>query len=258
MDELTGKKHWDDTYEIRKRQLALQLSGVSGYCNRLVLEKLLETGMEGKRILEIGAGDSAWLPYLAKKFPTSQFAGLDYSERGCLLLTERARAEGVTVQVANEDMLAESSSLHRSFDIVLSFGVVEHFSDLGRALSAKSRYAMRGGILFTLIPNMAGVLGTLTQAWNREIYLLHNPLNLTSFANGHSQAGLDVLASGYLGSSNFGVLSSCFPGRQGFTWQLYRLLVGASMAVWSVESQLGNLPSSRWLSPYIYAIARVV
>ena len=257
MKNLTPKTHWDHTYVTRKWQPPLQLIGIGGHINRLILQKLLSTDLQGKQVLEIGAGDSAWLPYLAKTFPNSRFVGLDYSERGCALLSDRARAEGASVEVVQEDMFVDDSPIHRSFDFVFSFGVVEHFSALSRALSAKSRYAKPGGIVFTLIPNMAGMLGTLSQMWNQDIYLQHNPHDLPSLVSGHRHAGLQVMSSGYLASNNFGMLSSCFPARHGFAWHLYRLLVGASMAIWSVEGRFGELPASRMLSPYIYAIARV-
>ena len=258
MDKLTDRAHWDGTYTTRKRQRPLQLTGVGSYCNRLILAKLLETGLEGKRILEIGAGDSAWLPYLAKTLPSSQCVGLDYSESGCALLSERARTEGASVEVMHGDMFAESSPLHRTFDVVLSFGVVEHFSDLGRVLSAKSRYAKPDGTVFTLIPNMAGLLGTLTRRWNPKIYARHNPHDLRTFALGHQRAGLNVISSGYLGSNNFGVLSGCFPERQGIAWNIQRTLFAISLAVWSLEGVAGTFPSTKVFAPYLYAVSRLL
>jgi SAM-dependent methyltransferase len=212
--------------------------------------------MENKRVLEIGAGDSSWLPYLAKKFPSSQFVGADYSEGGCALLSERAKREGVDIKVFHEDMFAENSQLHGDFDVVCSFGVVEHFDRLDRVLSAKKRYLKHNGIMFTIIPNMAGVLGLLTRTWNRSIYDKHNPHDWRSFLLGHQQADLDVVSGGYLGSTNFGVLSSCFPDRRGIAWNISRVLVASSMAIWLIEDKVGNLPCSKTFSPYIFAISR--
>lgn len=185
MEKLTDKTYWEGTYSHRKSQPSLNVDGFVNYPNRLILSKLLETNMKNKRILEIGAGDSAWLPYLAKQFPSSQFVGVDYTESGCTLLSERAHRAGANVEVIHEDMFVESSQLHGTFDIAISFGVVEHFDDLGHVLAAKKRYLKHGGVMFTLIPNMAGVLGTLVRIWNCEVYDKHNPHDWVSFIRGH-------------------------------------------------------------------------
>ncbi len=258
MKKLTDKPYWDSTYGRRKRQPSLKVDGFMNYSSRLILDALLRADMQNKRILEVGAGDSVWLPYLAKRFPTSQFVGVDYSEGGCALLAERASEEGVDIEIVHEDIFVENSRLHGSFDVAISFGVVEHFDVLGQVLAAKKRYLKHGGYMFTIIPNMAGVLGALTRRWNREVYDKHNPHAWDSFLQGHQQAGLEVITGGYLGSTNFGVLSSCFPERSGLSWQFSRVLVAVSLAMWWVEDKVGNLPSSKTFSPYIYALSRRV
>lgn len=257
MEKLTDKTYWEGTYNQRRRQPSLNVDGFMNYSNRLILNKLLETNLDNKRVIEIGAGDSIWLPYLAKKFPSSRFGGMDYTESGCTLLAERARRENANIQIFQEDMFAENSHLHNTFDVAISFGVVEHFDSLEHTLKAKSKYLSNGGVMFTLIPNMAGVLGKLTHRWNREVHEKHNPHDWPSFLLGHQKAGLEVLSGGYLGSTNFGVLSSCFPSRHGLSWQVSRALVATSLTTWWIENKLGNLPSSKTFSPYIYAISRV-
>jgi len=256
MEKLTDKAYWDGTYSRRKKESTRAFDGFLNYSNRMVLGKLLPTELGNKQVLEVGAGDSLWLPYLAKRFPSSRFAGVDYSERGCALLSQRAKDEGVDVDVMHEDIFVEQSRLHGMFDIVISLGVVEHFDVLESVLVAKSRYLKPGGILFTVIPNMAGLLGTLTRRWNRAVYEKHNPHDWPSFLRGHQQAGMEVTEGGYLGSIDFGILSSCFPDRKGPAWQLNRALVAVSVAGWWVESKVGGLPGSRMLSPYIYAVCR--
>lgn len=256
MKTLTEKNYWESTYNHRRGQPSLNIDGFKNYPNRLILEKLLETGLENKCVLEIGAGDSVWLPYLASHFDSSKFVGLDYTENGCALLAQRAHEAGVNIEVVHENMFTQTSRLHNNFNYVMSFGVVEHFDDLGFALASKKKYLAQDGLMFTLIPNMAGVLGSLVRNWNREIYDKHNPHDLVSFLNGHQQAGLEVIAGGYLGSNNFGVLSSCFPERKGLSWQLSRALVAASLATWWIEDKTGDFPTSKAFSPYIYAISR--
>ena len=236
----------------------LQL-GWRDHTNALIANKMEALGLGSKSILEVGAGDSQWLPYLAKKYPASRVAGLDYSSAGCDKLRARADALGAEagISVHQEDLFAPYSALHGQFDLVLSFGVVEHFSDLAYPLRAIRRYLRDGGIVFSLIPNMAGILGYMTQRFNRTVYDMHNPHDWQSFLQGHKEAGLTVLSGGYLGSSNFGVLSACFERRQGLAWLIHVYLSRVSKAIWLMEARFGDLPQSRMFSPYIYAISRV-
>jgi SAM-dependent methyltransferase len=255
MKKLTNEEYWNSTYTQRDAKSNLNLDGFSNSCNRLILEKILAADLPNKRILEIGAGDSMWLPYLAERFSSSQFVGLDYSDRGCALLRERTR-DLRNVAVAREDMFTCDSELHETFDVAISFGVVEHFDELDKVLAAKKRFLKRGGLMFTLIPNLSGALGFLASKWNRDVYEKHNPHDWPSFSQGHRLAGLDVVSGGYLCSNHFGVLSACFPDQKGLAWQLSRVMVRISLGTWWIEEKLGQLPTSRAFSPYIYALSR--
>lgn len=257
MRALTKVEYWDQGYVSRNGVGELKF-GWRNYINYLIAEKIEGIGLEGKNVLEIGAGDSVWLPYLVKKYHTAKFSGVDFSKEGCQRLADRLATAGVAeaIGIHNEDMFSPESELHGKFDLVLSFGVVEHFTDLSDALLAKRRYLKEQGWMFTLIPNMAGSIGYLTKLLNQEIFEMHNPHDWNSFLDGHCRAGLTVRAGGYLGSSNFGVLSSCFKQNKGMPWHTYVFLSRLSKAISLVESRLGNLPASKTFSPYVYAISR--
>lgn len=255
MKKLTSEEYWDGAYAQRDVICNLNLDGFANSCNRLIFNKILEADLPNKRILEIGAGDSMWLPYLATRFLSAKFVGLDYSNRGCALLRERTR-DLENVAVVREDMFGCGPELHETFDVVISFGVVEHFEELDYVLAAKKRFLKPGGLMFTLIPNLAGALGSLASIWNRDVYEKHNPHDWPSFSQGHRLAGLDVVSGGYLCSNHFGVLSACFPDQKGLAWQLSRVMVRISLATWRIEEKVGQLPTSRAFSPYIYALSR--
>lgn len=255
-NNLTQEDMWDQGYQSRNEFSDIDFSW-RNRTNLLVAREIESVGLENKSILEIGAGDSAWLPYLAKKYPDSRFAGLDYSEAGCARLAERLKSSGLSADVFREDFFAPSSPLHGKFDLVLSFGVVEHFLNLPDALSAKKKFIKQDGLLFTLIPNMAGAIGLLTKLYNRKVFDRHNAHDWNSFRDGHDKAGLRILSGGYLGSSNFGVLSSCFTKHSGFGWHSYVLLTRLTKMLSFIENKLGDFPVSKAFSPIIYAISRV-
>jgi 2-polyprenyl-3-methyl-5-hydroxy-6-metoxy-1,4-benzoquinol methylase len=257
MSSLTRKDYWDQGYSSVKEIVELNF-GWRDHLNNLIFKKIEDIGLEGKSVLEIGAGDSQWLPYLAKKYPGSQFAGLDYSKAGCERLAGRVAAicGAGAIDIYHQDMFVMESVIHGRFDLVLDNGVIEHFDDLSQALLAKQRYLKDQGLMFSLIPNLAGSLGYLTKLFNRKVYEMHNPHDWNSFLEGHRKAGLTLVSGGYLGSSGFGVIASCFEKHEGLSWHTYLFLTRLSKAIWLVETKLGNLPTSRMFSPYIYAISR--
>ncbi len=186
----------------------------------------------------------------------AEFNGLDYSDRGCRMLSDRAKREGALVAVYQQDLFEPSEDLIGQFDLIYSLGVVEHFHSLSTVLLAMQRLLARRGRMLTLIPNMAGILGPLTRRYNRHVYEIHVPHDMQSFLQGHQEAGLSVESAGFLCSTNFGVLSACFKGPTDRGWTTYLWLSRLTKAIWFIESKCGDLPRTAALSPYLYAISR--
>jgi len=258
MSDLTSREMWDRGYRLREEYAELSFDW-HNRSNRLIANKIEEIELDGKNILEIGAGDSQWLPYLAKEHPTSRFAGLDYSMEGCERLIQRSKTMtgNASIEVICEDLFVKESAYHGRFDLAFSFGFVEHFSELSHALLAKRNYINDRGLIFTLIPNMAGFMGLLSRLFNKKVYDMHTPHDYVSFLEGHNKAGMTVLSGGYLGSINFGVLSSCFTDKKrNLSWHAYVFMTRLSKAIGYAESHLGDFPSSKFLSPHIYAISK--
>lgn len=256
MKRLTDKSLWEGLYYSYERPTGMSISGFRNFCNRQIYECLAQIPLAGKEILEIGAGDSLWLPFLSKMYPSSLFTGLDYSELGCNMLRKRAQDQNVRLEVVHADFFNPPTALLNKFDVVISFGVVEHFDNLAEVLLAFKAFVKPGGLLFTLIPNMRGVMGWLTKKFNNEVFEAHNPHDLASFIKGHDQAGLEVVEAGYLCSTNFGMLSMSVQNARKATYEFYKLLTRISKVVWVFESHLFKLPSSAVLSPYIFCTSR--
>jgi len=256
---LTSLDYWDGGYSGQADDAAFAIDGFRNTPSRRIIETIEDVGLSGKRLLEIGAGNSVFLCYLARKYADTGavFTGLDYSSQGCELLARRATQEGASVNVVQCDLFEAAGDLTQGFDVVYSVGVAEHFQSLSNVLAAMRRYVAPGGVLLTLMPNLAGVLGVLTRRYSRSVYEKHVPHDLTSLVRGHDAAGLRVERSGYLCSTNFGVLSSCFTSPASRGWQTYLWLSRLSKLIWAFEANLGELPKTAFLSPYLYTCARV-
>lgn len=258
MDTLSDQRYWEESY-LQNRMVSTPLPNLQDFREfpvRSMVQLIESVGMEGKSVLEVGAGDSAALLLLAERHVgKAAFTGLDYTDSGCNLLRTRAQGFGLDVNVIHADLFNPKSGIG-GFDVVYSIGLVEHFAHLEEVLGALCKFLKPGGVMVSIIPNMHGVLGKLTRRWNRSVYDIHNPHGLQSFLAGHTAAGMKVLRAGYLGSTNFGVLSSCFPQGKTRGWHSYLWLSRLSKALWGFETKCFALPRTAWFSPYIFAVSQ--
>src|SRR5262245_10442401 len=82
----------------------------------------------GVRLLEVGCGASLALSDMASEFGFC-VTGIDYTEAAC----EKARAhlarQGTAGEIICADFFDPPENLRESFDVVLSSGLVEHFTE---------------------------------------------------------------------------------------------------------------------------------
>ncbi|HXY53919.1 MAG TPA: class I SAM-dependent methyltransferase [Nitrospirota bacterium] len=255
-----GKTYWDRTWENREVLSAVdpRLPGLNNHINRQFHEYFQNafSGMttKGKKILEIGCARSQWLPYFAKEFGFV-VSGIDYSEIGCVKAREILSHAGVSGEVMNMDFFNPPAHMLHAYDVVVSFGVVEHFKNTFDCINAYTSYLSPGGLMITVIPNLAGLVGLLQKKLNKSIYDKHEPLDMNMLREAHHAADLTALTCDYFLSTNFGVLNMDGLSRMRTVTRIKmffcRALSFTSMMVWQIEEVIGSMPSSKMMSPYI-------
>jgi SAM-dependent methyltransferase len=208
-------------------------------------------------LLEVGCGHSSWLPYFAQRFGL-QVSGLDYSERGCESARQILRRAGVPGDVVCADLFDPPAHLLDRFTAVVTFGVVEHFTDTSSCVGALMRYLAPGGVLVTVVPNMTGLIGLIEKAINPDVYGIHVRLGPRALAAAHEAAGLAVRRSEFLLSTNFGVLN--VSDLEAGTYTRVKAALCANLSrlsklVWAIEERLKPLPATRAFAPYVVCVA---
>ena len=155
-------------------------------------------GTQNNRTLEIGAGSSRILPYLTSKFEQDT-TGTDFSYAGCLLLKGNFALTGRSGKVVCEDLFA-SSLKPESFDLVFSFGLIEHFDDPRTVLCEHLRLLRPGGRLVVAVPNLLGWYGLVMKKFAPPLWARHKVLTQRDLADHLVQFDLDKVRTGYLGS----------------------------------------------------------
>lgn len=256
-----GKAYWDAAWEREQLPLAVDptRAGLDNYVTKQFHELFVRefpASRDGLRLLEVGCARSSWLPYFALHHGF-EVSGLDYSAGGCEQARRILEGAGVSGQVIEGDLFAPPEGMVGQFDVVVSFGLVEHFTDTVAAHVALARFLKPDGLIVTIIPNLGGSLLSLFQrVLDRAVFDVHEPIDRRQLANAHAQANLQLSWCHYFLSVNWNVLNIASWRNARWRTRLMRIFSGLSKAVWMLERRGFIIPPNRLTSPYIVAVAR--
>lgn len=165
----TEQGHWDAAWQSPiKNRLPSRLNiGVNN------IARLLKRHVKpGSRYIEIGCAPGKLLAWVASVLE-AEVTGLDYSESGivqCSILFDKL---GLKADLFQDDFFNHHLP-KASFDVVASFGLIEHFDDARSVVQYHLELVKRGGVALMAVPNYGGVYGFL-QRWCDPLNLaLHN------------------------------------------------------------------------------------
>lgn len=198
-ESLASQEHWDKLYE----GLVLQRPTADDPV-RLWINRYISRG-EGKDCLEIGCFPGRFLTIFGDAGYTLH--GIDLTPR----LNEMPSwlsSYGYKVGDFRREDFLEADHAGRQYDVVSSFGFIEHFADWADVLVKHAQMVRAGGRLIVEVPNFAGdVLRALRMFLDLENYERHNTAAMYPQAWEAILALLDfeVCFAGYLGDFAFWV-----------------------------------------------------
>lgn len=165
----TEQAYWDAASQLPvKGRLPSRLN-----VSVLNLTRLLERHVRpGSRYLEIGCAPGKMLAWVASKLK-AEAAGLDYSEPGIAQCRALFDALELKVDLYQDDLFSHHLP-SASFDIVTSFGVIEHFDNVRPVVQRHIDLVKQGGAALIAIPNYGGVYGSLQRWCDAPNLALHN------------------------------------------------------------------------------------
>lgn len=229
---LTEREYWDSQYARRlppasapppqspfkrllKRLLGAKLrEWMRDYREYLLWDVIYRSYLQARRgatALEVGSAPGAHLIQLHKVFGLEPY-GVEYSEQGVRLNREEFQKNGIDPgRVLHADFFSEEFQRTYAgfFDVVVSRGFVEHFTDVKAVVAAHVRLLAPGGLLLITIPNLRGVNYFLQRWFNRAVLPLHNLaiMRRSAFTEVFAGQGLSTLRCGYFGTFSFGVFA---------------------------------------------------
>lgn len=230
MDRLTDAEYWESIHaplseapsssgwfktHLKKLLGPVVLQYMDSYSDYLFWDVVLPRFLQprnGAKALEVGSAPGYNLIRLRNAFGFEPF-GVEYSSQGAEL--NRKLFEGIGISAANvvqADFLSApfQEANKGMFDLVLSVGFIEHFSDVEEVVAKHLNVLSPGGRLVVTIPNLRGVNYLLSWLFKKDVIPLHNLsiMRKQTFCAIFDRLGVTPLMCGYYGTFNFGLFNS--------------------------------------------------
>lgn len=210
----------------------------------------------GLKLLEIGSAYSGWLEYFYREFHYQVF-GIDYSAADVTKTNKLLETLGIPCTVEHRDLFGDNDEYFSRFDLIFSFGVVEHFDRPEEPLRICSTFLGDGGRIITIIPNTVGLLFAVQKYLDRKVFNLHLPITKKDLESFHHRAGFETILCQHIGSFHPGILN--YSNKSRLVRKLLHLTLGLIVnGSQLVFSRLRWHPESEALSPFTIFIGKKV
>lgn len=138
-----------------------------------------------------------------------------------------------------------------AYDLVCSFGFIEHFTDLEEVVANHLKFLRPDGLLLMTLPNFRGVNGLLKKIFDPEILALHNlaTMDLVLLRNVLSRFGMKDIRVEYYASTQVWIEDE---RHRNFVLRVIVRVVDKAVSLFAMVFGKRN----RWLSNSIVILAR--
>jgi 2-polyprenyl-3-methyl-5-hydroxy-6-metoxy-1,4-benzoquinol methylase len=155
--DLTTPDYWDE-HHLAKPSAA---GGLRAWVrHRLreeysdLLQQLLDApGKDGASVLEIGCAPGTMIELMHRLRPGFRYSGIDYASEALEETRQRLAYRRIDAELFEGDV--REFRPPKPFDLVVSFGLVEHFDDPVPMVECHARCAAPGGMVAITVPNYA-------------------------------------------------------------------------------------------------------
>jgi SAM-dependent methyltransferase len=173
---LTENSFWENYWKKIKLPSEVDLRFSFDRClSQALADYFPQTGT----VFEVGCAPGKWLAFAAKKFGLHP-SGIEYSQGG-IAATKR---NFHMLNISYGSLIAADffkTSPDKLYDVVMSFGFIEHFDDVDHVVKMHLSWLKPGGILILGIPNFSGLNGVVQSILDKDILDKHN-LNIMNLA----------------------------------------------------------------------------
>jgi SAM-dependent methyltransferase len=165
--------------------------------NRMI-GMLIDLGAKAKMdIIELGCAPGLILKELYLLRPGHNYFGVDYSLEGLAITRTFLKENGIKAELIHADI--RTYVRDRTYDLVVSFGLIEHFDDPIEILEAHKKFVAEDGLVIATVPNYSNYYVKRALEKFRPITLQAVNLNIMSedaLRNAFFEAGFGNIQTG--------------------------------------------------------------
>lgn len=193
--KVSAKKDWDD----RTSNLKIQADFKPFFDNEL---KTILPKSSSKSCIELGALPGGFLTYFYKDYGYS-ITGLDFADNTDAFFDTMKKNHIDKYKFIKADIIDYKTE--KKYDIVASFGFIEHFDDIDLILSKHEQLMQPGGYLVITVPNFRNLQYIYHFIFDRKNLAIHNTatMKISSMKKRFSRLGLEELEAKVIGQTEF-------------------------------------------------------
>jgi SAM-dependent methyltransferase len=253
---LSHRSQWESRWsQDRKRTLSFDISKPIFRETHQILSHYLPPNTAGT-FLEVGAYPGKYLWYFHNYYGYAPW-GVEYVESCAREAQQMLTAANVPGRIIIDDFFnlkKESWGHPQGWDLVASFGFVEHFKKPIAVVAKHLEMTRPGGFVVVAVPNHFGWNGRILRHVDKDKWRQHNGMSLGNLTEAFKLAGYNTILfagfTGHIGFWNTGL----YRRMKDSLGQFYFL---ARFPFWLIE-RLGQhiIPNNPLSSPEILVIAR--
>lgn len=165
----TEQEFWDAAWSTPVRLRLPSKLNVGVLNLTRLLSRYVQPGM---KYLELGCAPGKLLAWVASELH-AQASGLDYSQTGIENCRTLFSALQLDIELYQQDLF-NHDLVPASYDVVASFGLIEHFDDPALLVRRHIDLVKPGGVALITVPNYRGLYGRLQEWCDKPNLALHN------------------------------------------------------------------------------------
>lgn len=185
------------------------LEKMDNYSNYILWNRIYPyylKNFQNKKIVEIGSAPGKHLVKIHQKFGLVPY-GIEYTQSGAEINRSFFELHGIpSKNVIQENFFSEKieKEYKEYFDVVISRGFIEHFTNPKELVERHVHLLKAGGLLIVSIPNLVGFNAFFMKFFNPALIKIHNLeiMKRKNFQKIFDIPQIEPLFSGYYGTFN--------------------------------------------------------